>query len=81
MCLAQGPQRSDAGEARTRGLSVSSQVLYHWATVLPLENMELFTLLYGNRKYMPSVGSKNVTRKALIFQIVDCSQGIDILLT
>ena len=25
MCLAQGPQRSDAGEARTRGLSVSSQ--------------------------------------------------------
>ena len=29
MCLAQGPQRSDAGEARTRGLSVSSQALYH----------------------------------------------------
>ena len=25
MCLAQGPQRSDAGEAQTRGLSVSSQ--------------------------------------------------------
>ena len=23
MCLAKGPQRSDAGEARTRGLSVS----------------------------------------------------------
>ena len=35
MCLAQGPQRSDAGEARTRGLSVSSQALYHWATALP----------------------------------------------
>ena len=32
MCLAQGPQRSDAGEARTRGPSVSSQALYHWAT-------------------------------------------------
>ena len=32
MCLAQGPQRSDAGEARTRSLSVSSQALYHWAT-------------------------------------------------
>ena len=29
MCLAQGPQRSDAGEARTRGPSVSSQALYH----------------------------------------------------
>ena len=28
MCLAQGPQRSDAGEARTRGPSVSSQALY-----------------------------------------------------
>ena len=28
MCLAQGPQRSDAGEARTRSLSVLSQALY-----------------------------------------------------
>ena len=36
MCLAQGPQRSDAGEARTRGPSVSSQALYHWATALPV---------------------------------------------
>ena len=36
MCLAQGPQRSDAGEARTRGPSVSSQALYHWATALPI---------------------------------------------
>ena len=27
MCLAQGPQRSDAGEAQTRGLSVLSQAL------------------------------------------------------
>ena len=31
MCLAQGPQRSDTGEARTRDLSVSSQALYHCA--------------------------------------------------
>ena len=29
-------QRSDAGKARTRGLSVSSQALYHWATSLPM---------------------------------------------
>ena len=29
MCLAQGPQRSDACEARTRGPLVSSQELYH----------------------------------------------------
>ena len=35
MCLAQGPQRSDAGEAQTRSPSVSSQALYHWATALP----------------------------------------------
>ena len=27
MCLAQGPQRSDAGEARTRSPSFSSQAL------------------------------------------------------
>ena len=41
MCLAQGPQRSDAGEARTRYPSVSSQALYHWATALPLFLMDL----------------------------------------
>ena len=29
MCLAQGPQRSDADQARTRGPSVSSQALYY----------------------------------------------------
>ena len=34
MCLAQGPQRSDAGEAETRSLSISSQALYYWATVM-----------------------------------------------
>ena len=45
MCLAQGPQRSDAGEARTRGLSVSSQALYHWATTLPKPNL---LVLMGN---------------------------------
>ena len=32
MCFAQGPQRNDASEARARGLSVSSQALYHYAT-------------------------------------------------
>ena len=42
MCLAQGPQRSDAGEARTRGPSVvSSQAFYHWATALPYEILAL----------------------------------------
>ena len=39
MCLAQGPQRSDAGEAQTRYPSVSSQALYHWATALPITHV------------------------------------------
>ena len=43
MCLAQEPQRSDAGEARTRGLSVSSKALYHWATA----TRSWFDLLYN----------------------------------
>ena len=51
MCLAQGPQRNDAGEARTRGPSVSSQALYHRATALPIlgsyMNQDLFTSLLG----------------------------------
>ena len=42
MCLARGPQRSDAGEARTRGPSVSSQALYHWATALTELNSQYF---------------------------------------
>ena len=37
MCLAQGQQRSDAGKARTRGPSVSSQALNHSATALPFK--------------------------------------------
>ena len=36
MWLAQGPQSSDAREARTNSPFVSSQALYHWATALPL---------------------------------------------
>ena len=35
-CLAQTTQCSDAGEARTRNLSISSEALSHWATALPL---------------------------------------------
>ena len=40
MCLAQGPQRSDAGEAQIRGPSVSSRALYHWASALPTAEKE-----------------------------------------
>ena len=39
MCLAQWPQHSDAGEAPTRGPSVSSQALYHWATALHMRDL------------------------------------------
>ena len=42
MCLAQGPQRSDTGEARTRGPSVFSQALYHWATALLQQKINCF---------------------------------------
>ena len=45
MCLAQGPQRSDASEARTHNPSVSSQTLYHWATALPI----IFLLISLNK--------------------------------
>ena len=38
MCLAQGPQHSDTGEARTRDPSVSSKALYHWPTAAFPEN-------------------------------------------
>ena len=34
MCLAQRPQRSDAGEAQPCSPSVSSQALYHCATAI-----------------------------------------------
>ena len=55
MCLAQGPQRSDAGEAQTRGPSVSSQALYHWATALP-NIMHIFNVLYkSDLKFSPLI--------------------------
>ena len=48
MCLAQGPQRSDVGEARTQGPSVSSQALYHWANALPTDVNDVSYYLYVN---------------------------------
>ena len=47
MCLAQGPQRSDAGEARTRYPSVLSQALYPWATALPIYYFMYLPLFVG----------------------------------
>ena len=50
MCLAQGPQHSDAGEARTLSPSVSSQALYHWATALPYNHKYDVRVTYHQRK-------------------------------
>ena len=41
MCLAQGPQHSDAGEAQTHGLYVSSQAIYHWEPLRSLIDIAL----------------------------------------
>ena len=38
MCLAQGLQRSDASEARTRSLSVLRKALSHWDTALHIQD-------------------------------------------
>ena len=51
MCLAQGPQRSDASKARTHCPSVSSQALYHWATALP-SNIDKTKVLMTNGSLM-----------------------------
>ena len=48
MFLAQRPQRIDAGEARTRGPSVSSQAFYHWATALPASVQEVRVIFKWN---------------------------------
>ena len=57
MCLAQGPQRSDTGEARTRGPSVSSQALYHWATALPCKSSVKQQLKNRQKKSLMTTGS------------------------
>ena len=44
MCLAQGPQHNDAGKAKTRRLSVSSQALF--TTAIPVGNN-----IMGGRMY------------------------------
>ena len=44
MCLAQGPQRSYAGEARTRGPSVASQALLPLSHCAPCECLLILSL-------------------------------------
>ena len=47
MCLAQGPQRSDAGEARTPDPSVSSQALYHLSHCAPFDAKKISSVACG----------------------------------
>ena len=68
MCLAQGPQRSDAGEARSRGPSVSSQALYHWATALLINIFYICRISYMHLFFLESVyiSSWQVFPKAIV---------------
>ena len=77
--LAQGQQRSDAAEARTRGPSVSSQALYHWATALHTTGSIYYPNLTGTILTQPSakklkrvypvkkLGSERAERKTLYY--------------
>ena len=59
MCLAQGPQRSDAGEAGTRGPSVSSEL-----STLPLSHCtSRFIMLHFIRVYTVWDSQKDLQRK------------------
>ena len=73
MCLAQGPQRSDAGEVRTRGLSVSSQALYHWATALPSLKKKIKKNMFSNIDFFPSLCRVSVYSKILQQALIDKS--------
>ena len=70
MCLAQGQQHSDSGEARTRGLSVSSQALYHWAIALPKKMytwiLVFFTVFLKNRNISSKIKRSKVTDYAAL---------------
>ena len=79
MCFAQGPQRSDAGEARTHGPSVSSQALYHWATALPSGcDLKLCDFIARQWTSIPDPGNniclhcKRYYRDSLTHQLTEC---------
>ena len=52
MCLAQGPQRGDAGEARTRGLESGTLPLSHCA---PLFSMDVKQEINLKHLYLPNL--------------------------
>ena len=68
MCLAQGPQHSDAGEARTRGPSVSSQALYYWATVLPRDD-DIEAGRFNSRRYFKMLTDEMMLEPLVCFMI------------
>ena len=70
MCVAQGPQRSDAGEAWIRGPSVSSQALYHcapikqtnkntWASTYDFQHCAILTSVYSDETVQPAFKLRN----------------------
>ena len=76
MCLAQGPQRSDAGEARTRSPSVSSQALYHWATALPVTSCTPNIAHSESEDTSPSSLTPHIQRTIdLLFRRSCCKSG------
>ena len=62
MCLAQGPKRSDAGEARIRGPSVSSQELYPWVTTLPF-TLNVYARLASGTRYKSNICMRDETAR------------------
>ena len=74
MCLDQGPQRSDAGEAQTHGPSVFSQTLNHLATALhvPTTNMNLIYRAITERH----AGKKDNKPLRLNLQISMCVHAV-----
>ena len=67
MCLAQGPQRSDAGEARTRYPSVSSQALYHNCFGID-QHIIPFNLIYINKFLIGDIHLSKCSPKLLDLQ-------------
>ena len=67
MCLAQGPQRSDAGEARTRYPSVS-MLKFCNTTLLPNSMLNNYLLPVSTNKYL--LDTKNLFQRGIIFVLL-----------
>ena len=81
MCLAQGPQRSDAGEARTRDPLVSSQALYSTEPLRSLcaplvEDIEDIYFFEMNTKCI----SSSVLKSSEFSRVRSMSENSDVLI-